>query len=74
MNSSECDPRCEHFVVKLKPMPQVDDPDGHRRLRMALKFIGRRFRLQCVEVRAVRSGTESVHTEPNDVEEGGQHR
>lgn len=36
------------FIVHLKPAPDPDDPQGHRRLRAALKALWRRYGLRCV--------------------------
>lgn len=36
------------YRIDLRPMPDSTDPDGIRRLRRALKCLGRSFRLRCV--------------------------
>jgi len=35
------------YVLHLVPLPQADDPDGIRRLRLALKALLRSYRLRC---------------------------
>jgi len=43
-----------HYSLQLALTPRADDPGGYRRLRMALKALGRRFGIRCVEVRPVK--------------------
>lgn len=38
------------FQILIEAQPQADDPDGNRRLRMALKRLLRSFGLRCVSV------------------------
>lgn len=38
------------FQILIEAQPQADDPDGNRRLRMALKSMLRRHGLRCVTV------------------------
>jgi len=38
------------YILRLRPLPQADDPDGIRRLRAALKALLRSFGLRCVAI------------------------
>ena len=40
------------YSLQLALPPRSDDPCGHRRLRMALKALGRRFGIRCASVQA----------------------
>lgn len=41
------------YQLTLEAKPQVDDPDGARRIRMALKRLLRSFGLRCIRVEPV---------------------
>lgn len=41
------------YELHLRPMPDNTDPDGIRRLRRALKCLGRSFRLRCVYAKEI---------------------
>jgi hypothetical protein len=60
------------FALRLMPLPDVSDPHGHRRLRMACKTLRRKFGLRCIDVREAES-TAAKESGRLPVEVGGAH-